>query len=744
MKDEQPAIETERSAKKHRTPSASLRKLQRHASRLLAAGLLLLFVISTYAAVITVVVPKRYDLAVGAYARESVLAPREIVDKLTTEEHQRSAEYSVAPVQALDAEAVQGYEDEAAAYFESLKIVRSEAERIRAQKLALEEEENAKPDKTPKPTEAPELYADDWRSILTDADFSYLKSFLPMEFADIEVMNVLLAKEEEMLYLSDAVFVKIKMALRGGLDETSLAKAQTTILQELDAMSLTEDLKRVAAKAVNRYVAITLVKDEAATLKKQQEASAQVLPVVYKKGDTIVKQGEAVTPAQLEMLEELSLVRPAGQDTALYVGVGILVAVLMALFGSYVMLNRGEVLNRALLLGIIMLLTVGLAFLCRNIDVRINLTFVGVMLISLLIDERVAIAANIAFAFISALLCGSERGMILSPYAFEVLATTFAGGTVGIYLQRKAQKRGTLMLSGVLGGLTAAALMAAMALMLGASVVRALLSAAWVVSSYTVSAVLCIGTLPFWEAMFDITTASRLMELSNANHPALKRLMTEAPGTYHHSMMVASLAEAAAETVGTNSLLARVGAYYHDIGKLRRPLMFMENQKNDNPHDKLTAEESAAIILSHVRDGVTYAQKYKLPSGIQQIIFEHHGTTPVLYFYNKALQGANGKPVSLKSYRYPGSKPKTSESAIVMLADSVEAAVRSLGDQSREAIEQMVRKIVKGKIEDEQLSACPLTFADITAIERAFIASLSGMMHERIEYPNMPLLPEGN
>jgi putative nucleotidyltransferase with HDIG domain len=298
------------------------------------------------------------------------------------------------------------------------------------------------------------------------------------------------------------------------------------------------------------------------------------------------------------------------------------------------------------------------------------------------------------------------------------------------------------MLSGALSGMAAAVLMTAMSLMIGAPLGSSLIDALFVLGSYCVSVVFCIGTLPLWESLFDITTASRLMELSNANHPALKRLMTEAPGTYHHAMMVASIAEAGADAIGANGILARVGGYYHDLGKLRRPQMFMENIKGENPHDSMPPEASAQVILSHVRDGVAYAQKYKLPSAIQQIIYEHHGTTPVLYFYNKALQDASGKPVNLKNYRYPGAKPRTRESAIVMLADSVEAAVRSLPDNSRTSVEQMIRKVVKGKVDDEQLASCPLTFAHLSAIERAFIASYDGIMHERIEYPNMPLLED--
>ncbi len=705
------------------------RKMQKNATRLFAAGLLALFLIAAYFVVASVVIPKRYDLAIGAIATETITSPREIVDEITTRDRELSAESAVMPVMTLDERLVQEGKNQAEAYFEALSVVRGEASRIRIQ-------QQTRGSSVP----VGELDAGDWRAILTDEDFEHLKSFFPMSLADGEVTNILLASEEEMRFLSGVVLIKIKRALEDGLDESGVERAKTAILQEVDAMEMSEYFNSIAAKAVNNYVAPTLVRDEEATKRRQQQASEAVEPVVIKRGDTIIRNGEAVTPAQLALLQALGAVRPAEQDIALYFGVGITLLVLTALFGAYILFNRSEVLERPFLLWLLMLVTLALTLVSNQIDDRLNLTFIGVMLISLLVSKHVAVAANIAFAFIYALMCGGQE--LFSPFAFEVLATTLAGGTVGIYLQRRAQRRATLMLSGVLGGVAAALLMLSMSMMTGAEIGVSLINALFVLGSYTISAVFCIGTLPLWETLFDITTDSRLMELSNANHPALKRLMTEAPGTYHHAMMVAAIAEAGADAIGANGILARVGGYYHDLGKLRRPHMFMENIKGENPHDTMSAEASAAVILSHVRDGVAYAQKYKLPSAIQQIIYEHHGTTPVMFFYNKALQEANGKPVNLKQYRYPGSRPRTRESAIVLLADSVEAAVRSLPDNSRTSIEQMIRKIIKGKVEDEQLMNCPLTFAHLNMIERAFIASYDGIMHERIEYPNMPLLED--
>jgi putative nucleotidyltransferase with HDIG domain len=252
-----------------------------------------------------------------------------------------------------------------------------------------------------------------------------------------------------------------------------------------------------------------------------------------------------------------------------------------------------------------------------------------------------------------------------------------------------------------------------------------------------ISGLIAVGFQPVFEAAFNLATPSKLLELANPNQPLLRRLLIEAPGTYHHAIIVANLSEAAAEKIGANPLLARTGAYFHDIGKLKRPLYFKENQRGENPHDHTDAYVSAAIVTSHTADGLALAQKHHLPPEIQRIIVEHHGDTPVMYFYHKALQQADGKPVDIKDFRYGGNRPTTKESAIVMLADTIEAAVRSMPDPTPQAIQRFIERLVRGKIEDGQLSNSPLSLLDIDGICEAFSAVLSGVFHERIEYPTV-------
>ncbi len=253
-------------------------------------------------------------------------------------------------------------------------------------------------------------------------------------------------------------------------------------------------------------------------------------------------------------------------------------------------------------------------------------------------------------------------------------------------------------------------------------------------------AVLTIGTLPIWENIFKIVTPLKLLELSNPNQVLLKRLLLEAPGTYHHSIIVGNLSERAAEAIGADPLLARVGAYYHDIGKLKRPYFFKENQLGmDNPHDKLKPNMSTLIITNHTKDGIALAKEYNIPEEIIDIIAQHHGDTTVSYFYHKALKENESKEVNIEDFRYPGPKPKTREAAIVMLADSTEAAVRSLKEPTKKNIEEMIRNIIKGKLQDGQLEECNLTLKDLNTIANAFSTIMMGIFHERIEYPNLEL-----
>lgn len=252
-----------------------------------------------------------------------------------------------------------------------------------------------------------------------------------------------------------------------------------------------------------------------------------------------------------------------------------------------------------------------------------------------------------------------------------------------------------------------------------------------------VSSMVVLGVLPLLESAFKIVTPYALAELADHNQPVLKRLQMEAPGTYHHSLMVANLCEAAAEAIGANPILAKVGAYYHDIGKLKRPFFFVENQSSfgiENPHNKLNSRLSKMVVTSHTKDGVVIAKEEKLPAIIHDFILQHHGEGLASYFYNQAIKEEGAENVKEEQFRYSGPKPKTKETAILMIADAVEATVRAMKASTPEEIEPIIKKIIDERLNDDQLSDCPLTLADLKTIAATFSRILRGTQHDRIKY----------
>jgi putative nucleotidyltransferase with HDIG domain len=261
-----------------------------------------------------------------------------------------------------------------------------------------------------------------------------------------------------------------------------------------------------------------------------------------------------------------------------------------------------------------------------------------------------------------------------------------------------------------------------------------------------VSPVLTYGLLIFLERVFRVATDLTLMELAQFNHPLLRRLAEKAPGTYHHSITMATLAETAAAAVGANEVLARVGAYFHDIGKIVKPTYFVENQKGSrNRHDKLSPRMSSLIIAAHVKDGMALAREYGLPEEVVEFIPMHHGTTRMDYFFNKALLLARESGDETKideinemDYRYPGPKPQTRETGIMMLADAIEAAVRTIDEPTPQRLADAIDELIRKRFEEGELDECPLTLKDLTNIKAAFLTVLVGIYHARVRYPEPP------
>jgi len=353
-------------------------------------------------------------------------------------------------------------------------------------------------------------------------------------------------------------------------------------------------------------------------------------------------------------------------------------------------------------------------------------------LIAILLDSRLAVLVVAITSFMLGLMTGENLN-------FAVVG--LIGGITGVYGVSKLSQRSDLARAGFYAGAASMVAIFAIGLLDELSIGLVIISSLVLGSlNGIISSILTNGAIPYLESAFGITSSVRLLELSNPANPLLRQLQIETPGTYHHSLLVGNLAEAAANAVGGDALLVRVAAYYHDIGKIKRPYFFIENQMGDNPHDKIAPTLSTLILTSHVKDGVEMAREKKLPQGITDIIEQHHGTSLCSFFYHKAVENNKNENISEEDFRYEGPKPQTKEAAIVMLADTVEAAVRALQNRTPSRVEGMVRKIIREKLMDGQLNECGLTFKDLDIIAGAFIRVLSGIFHNRLEYPDPQLL----
>jgi putative nucleotidyltransferase with HDIG domain len=322
----------------------------------------------------------------------------------------------------------------------------------------------------------------------------------------------------------------------------------------------------------------------------------------------------------------------------------------------------------------------------------------------------------------------------LSPEPFKVWFTFMTSCACAVLLVNKARKRSQVIRAGVISGL----LQLISLILLEHFRINYPQRYLIILFNGLLSGVVTLGILPLFEYILQTVTNISLLELADSNHPVLQRMVLEAPGTYHHSLIVGNLSDTACSAVGANGLLARIGAYYHDIGKLQKPEYFIENQDiRKNVHDELTPTMSKLIIMNHVKEGLELAKKYSLSPVLWDFIQQHHGNSLVYYFYRRALEGKEeNQEVSEEGFRYPGPKPNTKETAIVLLADSVEAATRSLKDPTPDKIEETVRKVINNKFIDGQLDECELTLKDIEKISSVFSKILTGIYHGRVNYPD--------
>jgi putative nucleotidyltransferase with HDIG domain len=496
-----------------------------------------------------------------------------------------------------------------------------------------------------------------------------------------------------------------------------------------------EDGQRDVRLVLEQRLMPTAFVDEALTAAARDAAAAAVAPVlrVLAEGEVIVEAGEAVGEEHLRALQAVGLYDPRTRQlrqTAVVVLGCLLVGALLALPAAYAaraLRNRVSRRQFAFLVGMTL---VTLAVQRAALDLSSD--FVFVLLAPLLVATLLGEVAALLWAGWLALAVG-----LLVPGApLQSAAAVLVGGLAATLLAGVVRNRVALLIAGSVGGFVSGATLVFLQLMNGGI---APLPAATDVASYLAGGVLAgivaLGLLPLAEGVFEFLTDFRLVELSSPQSPLLQKLVLEAPGTYQHSQIIANLVEQSVQQIGGNALLARVGALYHDVGKLRRPQFFAENQASgENPHDRLSPHLSYLIITSHVRDGIELLREHNLPPALEPFAAEHHGTTVLAYFYKRALEDT--ERLDELNFRYPGPKPRTKETAVLMLADAVESASRSLADPTQGSIRAMIDRLIEQRLQDDQLSDSPLNFRDLDTIANTFERVLTASLHRRVRYPS--------
>lgn len=673
-----------------------------HRRRVVWLGLLLIGLASCLTFILTVhLLPSRYELHVGDVSSQNIKAPKRVqyVSAIETKAERERAASTVQDVYAFDPGVAPQQRDKLATALQTVGATRiSSGMTLDTKKAAIRKAIDTS---------------------LSDGDISLLLGMDDVQW------QLLTANAPKVLY--DLLSEKVPADRLKGLS--------AELPPRLSA--ITGDQERaLAVKLVNGYARVNYTPNQAETDKLRQEAQDSVAPITktVEKGEIVLREGDVVKDTDLEKLEALGLSNPA-VDWHDIVASGLQVLVIIGLLAGYIWVFEPWLLSHErmlLLIALVMIVTVLAAktvIPARPLWVYVFPISGVAMLLATLVDAQLAILATALLG----VLVGSVAGDSL-----EITTIGLVGGVVGALGVRKSEKLHSYF---VAGGMVALGSFAVV-LLYQLSVKDddwsgLLLKAALCAVNGLLASTLTVGTFSLLGRLFGITTNMQLLELSDPTQPLLRRLLNEAPGTYHHSIMVGNLAERAAEKVGADPLLVRVGAYYHDVGKLVRPYFFIENQfDGKNAHDSLDPQTSARIVATHVRDGLELAAKYNLPMRVRDFISEHHGTRLVGFFYHQAALEGDGQ-VDAAQYSYPGPKPRSKEAGIVMLADSVEAVVRSAKDHSAENTLALVRRVVDERVAEGQLDDCDLTMRDIDRIKKAFVEILVGMYHPRIEYPAM-------
>ncbi|UOF88926.1 HDIG domain-containing protein [Fodinisporobacter ferrooxydans] len=668
-------------------------------------GIYAVLAILLYFIMIGAVLPQRFDFHVGDISPVDIRAPFDAVDTLATQKARQAVANKIPEQTTIDTT----IEDDAVNQIDKLFNTLNQV--ITA------------------------------KSLSNDQRLAKLKQVAPPRLSQADLQQYLsLTAEEAMVVHNESIRIS-EAILSKKLTEEDMQNPSSIVDNQLVYIDAAKQLRMMIRNLVLSVLKPNVLYLPDQTKQLRDQAMQNVPEQWINKGDLIVHRGQMIDQEKLSKLRDLKLLSQQ-PNYNLYFGLAgaiLLVTAILAIYSEVTRTATSEDNHLLLLHALLILITtafVRIVSLGQDFGLPSTSNYLvpvamGGILVAVLLDTKLAIFSSFIFSLYTA---------ILFNYRFELFFYSWISCLTGIYAVANVKQRYVFIRAAFIVAGSNILSIAAMQLLLfntdngwrtfGLETLFGVIGGLF-------AGILATGFSPFLESSFGLLTPISLLELSNPNHPLLKQLLMEAPGTYHHSLIVGNLAEAAAEAIGANALLCRVGAYYHDVGKMKRPMFFVENQMaKENPHDKIAPSLSHLIITSHVRDGVEMQEQHHLPKAIRDFAAQHHGTTVLWYFYNKALEQDKSGTVTLDDFRYEGPKPQTREIAIVMLCDAVEAAVRAMGRPTPQRVEATIHKIIKDRLSDGQLDECDLNFKDLDKIADAFKRTLNGIYHARIEYPD--------
>lgn len=661
------------------------------------------FIITIFLIITSIYIQEDYHISIGSVSTQKFIANKTIINEYATEKLKEKALEEISPLYSHDTQVQAKVINELNTFFMQLDACINDI-------TANLETAEGKDIRT---------YFSSSKIYLTDSQINYLL-FLP---------------KEQLTNFKQSVIRITESALEQGIREDSVQKNLLFINEELQNLDISQELSNVGYSIISSVIEPNLKLDNDATEKARQDALNNVKPVTILKNQKIVGEGEIITEEIYSILDSLGYTENSSifESIIPITGVTIFTAVLFSLMCMCIYaIERNICTNKKLIVLIFTLyiITILSARLMTNLPYMFVPITALAIITSILTSYKLSILLNFSTSIICFIIFKGENSFLL----YFLITGMFAG-----IMSKYTTDRSKIIRVGILNSFINVIVVVSLTLFFDKLYTNILNYCLYAFLSGIFAIILAVGSLPIWENVFGITTSFKLLDLLNPNKKLIRRLMIEAPGTYHHSLIVANLAESAACDIGANPIIARVGAYYHDIGKLKYPQYFSENVMGKNLHDYMDPYNSIQIIKSHVKAGIEFADEYKLPKTIRDIIEQHHGSTLIKFFYYKALQKYPEDEVDENEFRYSQTTPKSKEAAIVMIADTVEAAVRSKIHSVSNVSEltNFVHSLIIDKFNDNQLNDSMLKIKDLETMAYSFMDVFKGMYHGRVAYPEM-------